>query len=132
MRRLARRGRDAAGQPAVLGREVGAADRRGTCPDPLFTAIRVVVIRIADNGPGISPEDMDRIFDPFFTTKAPGKGTGLGLAICAQLAESMGGRIAVQNAETGGAVFTVRIPASAAVRDRKAPAVPARVDGGAA
>jgi two-component system NtrC family sensor kinase len=115
-----------------LHRRRAAADRRGAGPDPLFTAIRVVVIRIADNGSGISPEDMDRIFDPFFTTKAPGKGTGLGLAICAQLAESMGGRIAVTNGATGGAVFTVRIPASAAVRERKTPAVPARVDGGAA
>jgi signal transduction histidine kinase len=102
-----------------LHRRRAAADRRGGGSDPLFTATRVVEIRIADNGPGVRPEDLERIFDPFFTTKAPGKGTGLGLAICAQLAESMGGRIGVFNAEQGGAVFTVRIPASAAVKERR-------------
>jgi signal transduction histidine kinase len=102
-----------------LHRRRAMADRRKEGPDPLFTAIRVVVIRIADNGPGIPTQDLERIFDPFFTTKAPGKGTGLGLAICAQLVESMGGRIAVGNQERGGAVFAVRIPGTAAVRERK-------------
>ena len=108
-----------------LHRRRAMADRRGVGSDPLFTAIRVVVIRISDNGPGIPSQDLERVFDPFFTTKAPGKGTGLGLAICAQLAESMGGRITVANAKDGGAVFTVRIPATAAVRERKAIPVPA-------
>ena len=102
-----------------LHRRRAIAERRGGGPDPLFTAMRVVVIRIADNGPGIPAQDLERIFDPFFTTKAPGKGTGLGLAICAQLAESMGGRIAVANGDKGGAVFSVRIPASAAVKERR-------------
>lgn len=101
-----------------LHRRRAIADRRGTGPDPLFTAMRVVAIRITDNGTGIPPQDLERVFDPFFTTKAPGKGTGLGLAICAQLAESMGGRITASNAEGGGAVFTVRIPATAAVKGR--------------
>jgi signal transduction histidine kinase len=100
-----------------LHRRRATADRRGGGSDPLFTAMRVVVIRITDNGPGVPVQDLERIFDPFFTTKAPGKGTGLGLAICAQLAESMGGRIGVSNEKGGGAVFTVRIPANAAVKE---------------
>jgi two-component system NtrC family sensor kinase len=102
-----------------LHRRRALADRRKEGPDQLFTAIRVVVIRISDNGPGIPAQDLDRIFDPFFTTKAPGKGTGLGLAICAQLVESMGGRIAVGNTDAGGATFSVRIPAAPAVRERR-------------
>ena len=72
---------------------------------------QAVLIRVADNGPGIPAENMERIFDPFFTTKAPGKGTGLGLSICARLVEGMGGRIDLTSSAEGGALFEVRIPA---------------------
>ncbi len=44
-----------------------------------------VVIRIADNGLGMTEEVMKRMFDPFFTTKPVGKGTGLGLSISYQI-----------------------------------------------
>ncbi|WP_373537967.1 ATP-binding protein [Microcoleus sp.] len=40
-----------------------------------------IEIRIRDNGPGITPEVLDKIFNPFFTTKPPAEGTGLGLSI---------------------------------------------------
>ncbi len=66
-----------------------------------------VLVRFADGGPGIPPEDLPRVFDPFFTTKDPGKGTGLGLAICHRLMESYGGEIAAANQPGGGAVFTL-------------------------
>ncbi|HSM04413.1 MAG TPA: ATP-binding protein [Longimicrobiales bacterium] len=81
-------------------------------PDPVFTAESLVAIRVQDTGPGIPQEDLERVFDPFFTTKEPGKGTGLGLAICARLAEGMGGRMTVENAPEGGALFTIRLPAA--------------------
>lgn len=76
----------------------------------LFTARRVVVIQVSDNGPGIPAEDREAIFDLFFTTKEPGKGTGLGLSICARLVEGMGGRIEAGESELGGARFTIRLP----------------------
>ncbi len=74
------------------------------------TAMELVVITVADDGPGIDPESIEYVFDPFFTTKAPGTGTGLGLFISAQLVEGMGGRIDVTNRPEGGAVFTVSFP----------------------
>jgi signal transduction histidine kinase len=85
-------------------------DDGGAGIDPLFTAPRVVVIEVLDNGPGIAEENLEAIFDPFFTTKEPGKGTGLGLSICARLVEGMGGRIEASNAPDGGACFTIRLP----------------------
>ncbi len=71
---------------------------------------RFVRITVADNGPGIAPEHLDRVFDPFFTTKEVGKGTGLGLAVVYGLVGDLGGTLAVENAPGGGAVFTVRLP----------------------
>ncbi|UCF64407.1 MAG: ATP-binding protein [bacterium] len=56
-----------------------------------------VVVRVIDDGQGISPEDMPRIFDPFFTTKPPGAGTGLGLEITRQLVKTNRGDISVQS-----------------------------------
>lgn len=68
-----------------------------------------VIIRIVDTGVGL-PVPVEKIFEPFYTTKQPGKGTGLGLAICKEFVEDMGGTILAANVETGGAMFTVRVP----------------------
>jgi len=85
-------------------------DEGGRGIDPLFTARHVVAVDVCDNGPGISPDDLENIFDPFFTTKDPGEGTGLGLSICARLVEGMGGRIEAYNRDDGGAMFRIRLP----------------------
>ena len=85
-------------------------DKVGKGVDPLFTATRVVVITVDDNGPGIPEDDLENVFDPFFTTKDPGKGNGLGLAICGRLVESMGGSIRATRGPDGGARFTMRLP----------------------
>ncbi len=71
------------------------------------------VITVADNGPGIVPEHLNRVFDPFFTTKDVGKGTGLGLSVVFGLARELGGGIEVENGASGGAVFRVRLPLAA-------------------
>ncbi|MEF2144536.1 MAG: DUF3365 domain-containing protein [Desulfovibrionaceae bacterium] len=70
-----------------------------------------ILLRVADNGPGIPEENARRLFDPFFTTKEMGQGTGLGLAIVYGIVVEMGGRIEVEN--NGGAVFTIHLPVNA-------------------
>lgn len=68
------------------------------------------VLEVADNGPGISEDDIGRIFDPFFTSKA-GVGTGLGLAISRRIVEEIeGSLVAGRDQRLGGAGFIVRLP----------------------
>jgi two-component system NtrC family sensor kinase len=70
-----------------------------------------IMVRICDNGPGISLAIQSKLFDPFFTTKAPGKGTGIGLAICYQIVEKHGGKIEVISSLGAGAEFAIALPA---------------------
>lgn len=67
-------------------------------------------ISVADSGPGIAAEHLDKIFEPFFTTKEVGEGTGLGLSVSYSLIRQMDGELSVHNAPQGGALFTISIP----------------------
>lgn len=67
-----------------------------------------VVLTIADDGRGISADDLPRLFEPFFTSAAPGDGTGLGLALCHATMERLGGSIAARAGVEHGAVFELR------------------------
>jgi signal transduction histidine kinase len=58
-----------------------------------------IVIKVWDNGAGISKENLDKIYNPFFTTKAEGRGTGLGLAIVYGIIREMRGEIEVRSEE---------------------------------
>ncbi len=71
---------------------------------------RCVVIRVADNGPGVPQNVAAKIFDPFFTTKPVGIGTGLGLSISHGIITEHGGSIWFENATGGGAAFTIELP----------------------
>ena len=68
-------------------------------------------IVIEDNGPGIPPEYIDKIFDPYFSTKEPGRDKGMGLAVCNAVLKKHGGCIAAESGKTGGASFSLYIPA---------------------
>lgn len=70
----------------------------------------MVRVSIADDGPGISPENMKNLFIPFFTTKPAGKGTGLGLSICHGIITEHGGRIYAESEVGKGATFIVELP----------------------
>jgi PAS domain S-box-containing protein len=70
-----------------------------------------VIVKISDNGPGISPDILPRLFDPFFTTKPIGKGTGMGLSISYQvITEKHGGQLTCQSQVGKGTTFTISIP----------------------
>jgi len=67
-------------------------------------------ITVADTGPGIAPEDLERLFDPFFTTRP--QGMGMGLAICRTIAEAHGGRLTVESEPGRGATFRLWLSAA--------------------
>ena len=102
----------------ALGGE-GHVDIRSTLvPDDELTGAEdpapQVRIEVRDNGPGISPEDLERIFSPFFTTKP--QGTGLGLAIVRKVVDAHDGRIDAVSAPGRGASFRVTLPLVPSVR----------------
>ena len=71
----------------------------------------LVIIEIADDGPGIPADTLKKIFDPFFTTKSVGEGTGLGLSITHGIVTDHGGKIEVENRKGRGARFRIILPA---------------------
>ncbi len=74
-----------------------------------------VTIAIADHGPGIPPDHLERIFEPFFSTKRRGEGTGLGLAICHSLIEALQGALVVESRPGVGTTVRVLLRAGSAV-----------------
>ncbi len=69
-----------------------------------------VVIRIRDDGRGMSEDVQAKLFDPFFTTKDVGEGTGLGLSISYGIVEQHSGSISFESAPNEGTEFTIRVP----------------------
>jgi signal transduction histidine kinase len=84
----------------------------------IHTAIKEewIVIRIADNGPGIPEAIRSKLFDPFFTTKPIGKGTGLGLSISYQIiVDRHNGKLSCYSEPGQGTEFIIEIPVRQAV-----------------
>lgn len=72
-----------------------------------------VRIAVADTGPGVAPDLMEKVFESFFTTKA--HGMGFGLSISRAIIAEHGGRIEAANNPGGGAIFRIALPAPAGV-----------------
>lgn len=71
---------------------------------------KCAIIRVRDNGVGMTDEIRAHIFEPFFTTKSEGKGVGLGLAISYGIVERHGGSLEVDTVPGSGTLFTVTLP----------------------
>lgn len=84
----------------VLGVKVQPAESTGKR--------QYAIVTVADNGPGIPKEDLDRIYTPFYTTKSTG--TGLGLAITQRIITAHKGLIQAKSVP-GATMFTIQIPA---------------------
>ncbi|MGK5089395.1 ATP-binding protein [Bdellovibrionota bacterium FG-2] len=69
-----------------------------------------ILVEIADNGVGMSPEVLEKVFEPFFTTKPPGKGTGLGMSIIHGIVEAHRAIIEVKSEPQKGTTVTVGFP----------------------
>ncbi|MFB8114591.1 ATP-binding protein [Streptomyces sp. NPDC055962] len=78
-----------------------------------------LLLRVADNGPGIGPDDADEVFRRGWTTH--GTGRGLGLALVRQAVHRNGGTVTLGRAPDGGAEFTVRLPLSGRAAEVVAP-----------
>jgi len=89
---------------------------------PVVVSVRgggeVVLLEVADRGPGIPAELRERIFERFAHAggSAPTAGSGLGLAIVRAVAESHGGSVEAREAAGGGALFAVTLPAGEALQ----------------
>ena len=105
-------------QQVILNLMMNAMDAMGSIPAQsrlLRVATRTaeggcVELSILDRGPGISPENLKQLFQPFFTTKQ--HGLGLGLSICSTIVRSHRGRLNLSNADAGGTVAVVSLPAA--------------------
>jgi two-component system, NtrC family, sensor kinase len=71
---------------------------------------RSLVIKVTDNGKGMTPEVSQHVFEAFFTTKEVGKGTGLGLSLCYELIQQNNGSIDVESEANKGTTFIVKFP----------------------
>jgi two-component system sensor histidine kinase KdpD len=80
----------------------------------------VLHVMIEDNGSGFPEEEISKVFDKFYRLQnARTGGTGLGLSIVKGFAEALGGTVQLENVSTGGARFTVNIPAATTCVNKK-------------
>ena len=87
----------------------GGGGDRGSVTIELTHEGEYGVLRVSDDGSGISEELRGRVFEPFFTTKGSA-GTGLGLPVVHDIARSLQGRVVLDCPEAGGTIVTVHMP----------------------
>lgn len=71
-----------------------------------------VIVRIRDYGPGIPEDEIPLVKKKFFKGSSKARGTGIGLAVCDEIVELHGGTLTLENAQGGGTLVTVALPAS--------------------
>ncbi len=100
----------------IITNAIGAMDQGGKLSVGISARNGDVTLRVADNGPGMSPQVLARVFEPFFGMRPAEEGsvvraTGLGLAVSKRLVERSGGRIEIDSTEGRGTTVTVSLPA---------------------
>ncbi|MED5617761.1 hybrid sensor histidine kinase/response regulator [Ideonella sp. BN130291] len=85
------------------------------------------VLRVADDGVGMTPDVRQRLFEPFFTTKASSGGTGLGLSVVHGIVAAHGGSIDVRSEPGHGTVFELQLPLAGAEATDAVPEAPSQV-----
>jgi signal transduction histidine kinase len=80
---------------------------------------REIIVRIVDNGKGMSPEVLSKAFKPFFSTKPAGQGSGLGLSIIERIIKNHNGRFFLSSKEHFGTTATIILPVSTGVMAKK-------------
>ncbi len=96
----------------MLNNAIDAINKNGKIRISTKSLDGSVEVAIADTGPGIPKENLERIFDPFYTNKAVNKGTGLGLSISYGIIEKLGGQIRVESEVGKGTTFYITLPVS--------------------
>lgn len=86
--------------------------KNGVVTIATFQTKRDIVLKISDEGDGLSEEALEKVFQPFFSTKPTGDGSGLGLSVVHGIVASHNGTIVAENNPTKGATFTVKLPKS--------------------
>lgn len=105
--------------PSLLKRALGnlvdnAVLYGGSATLQLEDSPTMVTLRVADGGPGIPPEELERVFEPFYRLEASRNrssgGTGLGLGIARNIARAHGGELALHNRAAGGLEAVLTLP----------------------
>jgi C4-dicarboxylate-specific signal transduction histidine kinase len=92
----------------------GRDERRLTINCRSDVADERLVVRVEDNGCGMTPDVVERAVDPFFSHRPAGRGRGLGLSRAARYAEINGGKIRLSSRVKEGTAVIVELPAAAA------------------
>jgi signal transduction histidine kinase len=96
----------------LLGNAIRHSPEGGTIRLVFSRTTGTASVTVADEGPGVAAADQQRIFERFERAHPKEGGTGLGLAISRRLARSMGGDVTLDIAPSGGARFTLTLPAA--------------------
>lgn len=123
---LAVNARDAIEDQGCVTIRVATMAASGTDPKAgILGPSRQLLIEVADDGAGISPEIVDRVFDPFFTTKGKDQGSGLGLSMVRQYADQFGGTPEIISQPGVGTRVRLTFPcASGSINDSAAMTMP--------
>lgn len=99
---------------AAAGPDHDAGEGRARADDRYSGPSSVVVLTVADDGPGMPVEVAARCFEPYFSTKVRAVSTGMGLPMVRAWVEAAGGCVRLTTAPGKGAVFSLYLPAAAA------------------